>query len=93
MRFLLTPKYVFRYPGSQKASSYHVSLSFALPDSEDQVKMKAEIVRVLPEGKFPVQFATKDKTMKMNLKIKSTRILIAIRPYKFFLSVFDGNFF
>ncbi len=38
-----------------------LTLSFALPDSEEQVKMKGEIVRVLPEGKFAVQFAIEDE--------------------------------
>ena len=37
-----------------------LTLSFALPHSEDQVKMEGEIVRVLPEGKFAVSFFKED---------------------------------
>jgi len=38
-----------------------LTLSFALPDSEEQVKMEGEIVRVSPEGKFAVEFDKEDE--------------------------------
>ena len=38
-----------------------LTLSFALPYSKEHVKMEGEIVRVLPEGKFAVQFEIEDE--------------------------------
>jgi len=37
-----------------------ITMSFVLPDSDEQVKMLGEIVRVMPEGKFAVKFYKED---------------------------------